>query len=77
MTPRILRTPQAAGYVGLSESSLEKKRLTGDGPDFVRLGPRAIGYDIRALDEWIDQRGRSTRDSATRTNDSKRESKTA
>ncbi|MCP3994916.1 MAG: AlpA family phage regulatory protein [bacterium] len=55
MEKRILRTPSAAEYVGLSASTLEKKRLTGDGPRFVRLGGRAIGYDVRDLDAWLDQ----------------------
>ena len=54
MNKRILRTPEAAEYVGLSPSSLEKKRLTGDGPRFIRLGGRAIGYDIKDLDAWLD-----------------------
>ncbi len=52
---RILRTPAAAQYVGLSPSTLEKSRLTGDGPRFVRLGGRAVGYDIRDLDAWLDE----------------------
>jgi len=29
---RRLRTPAAADYLGYAESTLEKKRLTGDGP---------------------------------------------
>ena len=55
MMRRILRTPEAAQYLGLSCSTLEKKRLTGDGPAFVQLGGRAVGYDIAALDAWIDE----------------------
>ncbi len=51
---RILRTEEAAEYVGLAPSTLEKRRTTGDGPKFVRLGGRAIGYDIRDLDAWLD-----------------------
>jgi predicted DNA-binding transcriptional regulator AlpA len=51
---RIFRTPGAAGYVGLSPSTLEKKRLTGGGPAFIRLGGRAVGYDVRDLDAWLD-----------------------
>ncbi len=51
---RILRTHQAAEYVGLSPSTLEKKRLTGDGPRFIRLGGRAVGYDRADLDTWLD-----------------------
>ena len=54
MAKRILRTPEAAQYVGLSASTLEKKRPAGDGPRFVRLGGRAIGYDIKDLDAWLD-----------------------
>jgi predicted DNA-binding transcriptional regulator AlpA len=54
MTKRILRTPEAAEYLGLSPSTLEKKRITGDGPTFVRLGGRRVGYDLHALDEWLD-----------------------
>jgi hypothetical protein len=40
MTPeqRILRTPEAAQYLGLAKSTLEKHRLTGSGPKFIRLG---------------------------------------
>jgi len=44
---RRLRTPAAADYLGYAESTLEKKRLTGDGPPFIRLG-RVIVYDTRA-----------------------------
>ena len=54
VAPRILRTQQAAAYVGLSASTLEKQRLSDDGPRFVRLGGRAVGYDIRDLDAWLD-----------------------
>jgi predicted DNA-binding transcriptional regulator AlpA len=49
----ILRPPMAADYVGLSVSTLAKQRLRGDGPKFVRLSPRAIGYLQADLDEWV------------------------
>lgn len=54
LSRRVLRTGEAARYIGLSASTLEKKRLTGDGPRFIRLGGRAIGYDVRDLDDWLD-----------------------
>ena len=44
---RILRTKEAAEKLGLQPCTLEKWRITGEGPQFVRLG-RAIGY--RELD---------------------------
>ena len=57
---RRLRTPAAADYLGYAESTLEKKRLTGDGPPFIKLG-RLIVYDTRDLDSWLaERRARST-----------------
>ncbi len=44
----------------MPKSTLEKKRLTGDGPPFIRLG-RLIVYDTRDLDDWLAaRRARST-----------------
>jgi predicted DNA-binding transcriptional regulator AlpA len=63
---RVLRTPAAANYVGLAESKLEKKRLDGTGPRFIRLGTRAVGYDIEDLDAYINAgRRASTSDDGT------------
>ncbi len=63
MTNRIVRTPEAAAYCGLSASTFEKLRLTGDGPEFIRLGRRAVGYERDSLDAWLDsRRRRSTSD---------------
>ena len=58
---RILRTPAAAAYLGLSPSTLEKRRITGGGPRFVRLGGRAVGYDVRDLDAWLDSQRHSSK----------------
>jgi predicted DNA-binding transcriptional regulator AlpA len=52
--PRVLRTPDAARYLGLTGSTLEKMRLVGSGPRFVRLGTRAVGYAIGDLDAFIE-----------------------
>ena len=52
---RILRTRQAAEYLGLASSTLEKMRRDREGPPFVRLGGRAVGYDVRDLDAWVDE----------------------
>ena len=60
MERRVLRTPAAAEYVGLSPATLEKQRLVGKGPRFIRLGNRAVGYDVRDLDAWIDSQRKST-----------------
>lgn len=58
-----MRTPEAARYVALSESTLTKTRLTGDGPPFVKVGPRAVAYRKSDLDAWLEARlCRSTSD---------------
>jgi hypothetical protein len=49
------RTPGAAEYVGLAKSTLEKKRLRGDGPRYAKLG-RVCTYAIEDLDAWVDAR---------------------
>jgi predicted DNA-binding transcriptional regulator AlpA len=64
MQPRVFRTPDAAQYLGLTASTLEKMRLSGSGPRFVRIGTRAVGYTIDDLDTFIEAgRRASTSDS--------------
>jgi predicted DNA-binding transcriptional regulator AlpA len=57
---RVLKTPEAAAYVGLEPSTLTKLRCVGGGPKFVRLGSRAIAYDIKDLDAFIEEGRRSS-----------------
>jgi len=49
----IYNTEEAAKYVGLGKSTLEKLRLTGGGPKFVKLGVRRVGYLMADLDAWL------------------------
>ncbi|MGD0185220.1 MAG: DNA-binding protein [Roseiarcus sp.] len=57
----LLRPPKAAAYVGLAVSTLAKQRLRGDGPKFIRMSARAIGYLQADLDAWLaDKRFSST-----------------
>jgi hypothetical protein len=51
-----LNTRAAARYIGLSKSTLEKARVYGGGPPFVRVTARAIRYRIEDLDAWMSQR---------------------
>lgn len=49
--------------VGLSISTLNKMRLRGDGPPFVKLGARAVGYPLESVTAWLASRmRRSTSD---------------
>ena len=60
---RVLRTAQAASYVGLSRSTLEKFRLTGIGPIYQKAGPKIVVYRPEDLDAWLNaQRRNSTSD---------------
>src|SRR5262245_48279340 len=47
-----LNNSSAARHSGLSESTLNKLRLRGDGPPFIKLGRRVL-YDIIDLEEWL------------------------
>ncbi len=58
MHHRVLRTQAAAAYVGLASATLEKLRSAGGGPRFLRIGLRAVGYDVADLDAWLDARRR-------------------
>lgn len=49
---RLLEVQEAAEYLGLSVSTLNKWRCYGEGPKFVKLG-RAIRYRMSDLDEYI------------------------
>jgi predicted DNA-binding transcriptional regulator AlpA len=63
---RVLRTPQAAEYVGLSASTLEKFRLTGNGPTYQKAGPKIVVYRVEDLDAWLNShRRRSTSDTGS------------
>jgi predicted DNA-binding transcriptional regulator AlpA len=58
-----MRAPDAAQYLALAQSTLAKMRLSGDGPRFVKAGPRAVAYRRADLDAWLEARlRRSTSD---------------
>ena len=58
----VLRTPEAAKYLGMAVSTLTKTRLKGgiDCPPFVRLTGRSVGYLIADLDAWLANRRRAS-----------------
>jgi predicted DNA-binding transcriptional regulator AlpA len=49
---QMLRTPQAAQYLGISASTLNKYRVFGGGPAFCKLS-RVVVYDPNDLDAWL------------------------
>ncbi len=53
LPPEVVRPVEAACLLSVSLSLLKKWRVQGDGPRFVRLGGRAIGYRRADLSDWI------------------------
>jgi predicted DNA-binding transcriptional regulator AlpA len=48
---RKLKVQEAASFLGLSVSTLNKLRLSGNGPLYMKLGRRVL-YDLRDLESW-------------------------
>ncbi|MBP8232996.1 MAG: helix-turn-helix domain-containing protein [Rhizorhabdus sp.] len=55
MTQGYVRTADAAKYLGIGQSTLERKRIDGTGPKFRQLGAKIIVYALADLDEWASQ----------------------
>ena len=50
----MLTTKEAAIYLKLSASSLNKMRMhPGAGPIYAKMGPRRVAYRLADLDAWI------------------------
>jgi predicted DNA-binding transcriptional regulator AlpA len=47
-----MNVKQAAEYAGLSKSSLDKLRVYGGGPLYIKVGARVV-YDRVDLDTWL------------------------
>ena len=52
-----LRTSDAEAYCGLSKSTFDKYRLTGEGAVYLKLG-RSVVYNISDLDIWLESKRR-------------------
>jgi hypothetical protein len=63
--PSVIRARDAARMLGLSESTLAKLRLSGNGPAYCKLGRRVL-YRPQDLSLWLEEhRRRSTSDIGT------------
>jgi len=56
---RRLHRKQAAEFLGVSLSWLDKARITGMGPVYVKMGGRVL-YDTRDLEAFIDSNRHSS-----------------
>lgn len=55
MSCSLLNTNQAAAYLGVSKSFLEKDRWRGATIPFVKVGRRTIKYRPADLDQFIEE----------------------
>lgn len=53
---QVMQPEQAADFLGLSKSTLAKMRLSGNGPAYIKLGARRVGYLKEDLCGWIEAR---------------------
>ncbi|MFW7268629.1 helix-turn-helix transcriptional regulator [Gluconacetobacter sp. Hr-1-5] len=64
---RVYSERQASEFLGLSGRTLQNWRRTGDGPPYVQLSERRVGYTHAALRAWVASRSvRSTSDATVR-----------
>jgi len=59
-TANLIDRIEAASFLKIGTSTLDKKRLYGNGPTFIKIGKRVF-YDVRDLEEYLkSNRRRST-----------------
>jgi predicted DNA-binding transcriptional regulator AlpA len=52
----LLKPIEAAAYLRLSASTLAKARVRGDGPPFLKLGPKTVLYRRSDIEVWAESR---------------------
>jgi len=61
----LLTVAEAAAYLKLSKRSLERLRVSGFGPWFIKTTKRSVRYRQSDLDEWIASRCHVSTSAAT------------
>ena len=52
----LLNEKQLAAWLGISLPNLQRRRSDGNGPPFVQLSERRIGYRKSAVERWLESR---------------------
>ena len=53
---RLVRQKKAAERLDLSEATLERDRWRGGDIPYIKVGPRAIRYDLDQLDAYLESK---------------------
>jgi predicted DNA-binding transcriptional regulator AlpA len=65
LAPIVLSEKQAGKHVNLAARTMQAMRLKGDGPPYVALTSRRVGYLVSDLEAWARQRSRASTSAAT------------
>jgi len=57
----LLTVEGAAAHLNLSKHTLNRWRTTGEGPPFVKYGPKLVRYSVRDLEEWKNRNRQNVR----------------
>lgn len=57
MNDSLWTTQQTCDFLGIKPNTLEKWRLTGEGPEFVRVG-KLVRYRPDSVTSWLEKRTR-------------------
>jgi predicted DNA-binding transcriptional regulator AlpA len=63
--PIVVNEDEAARMVGLSTRTLQRLRLEGSGPAFVKLTEKRVGYPVVNLHAWVASRSAASTSDAT------------
>ena len=55
----LLATREVAHLLGISHKTLERMRMEGTGPKFIKVG-RSVRYRLSDVQEWIEQNVRQS-----------------
>jgi len=56
MNKRLVKQKEAAECLDLSEATLERDRWRGGDIPYIKVGPRAIRYDLNQLDAYLERK---------------------
>lgn len=56
MSKRLVKQKEAAECLDLSEATLERDRWRGGDIPYIKVGPRAIRYDLNQLDAYLESK---------------------
>lgn len=62
MTEQLLTPADVAKQLGISEITLKRMRLDGEGPPAIFLSVRTIRYRQAEVTKWLDERKQPTHD---------------